>query len=138
MLSSSSEDATGTGTHEAYQPDLAGYGIDAGGMDDMSEAVSYELPQAEELLSLRPLLVRSGTEPHLKDWQQRHERAQTVQCDRERTEELSLLAKEFSFMAQMYAEVICVERDLPVTEKTIKPATQLGGVVSRRGTCVRL
>jgi hypothetical protein len=139
LSSSSSEDDTGT--HESYQPDLTGYaastmegaivGYELAGASD---SISYELPPenpSSPTPGTRPLLVRQGTglgEPHVKDWQRRHESAQLVTCDRHRIEALSLLAQEFSFMAQMYAEVICVERDLPVAEKTIKPATQMGGV----------
>jgi hypothetical protein len=48
-------------------------------------------------------------------------------CSKTLNNKLDNLMREFAFVCRLYAEVICVERDLPVSQKTVKPA-ELGGV----------
>ena len=63
-----------------------------------------------------------------KDWYRRLQDIKGAAIDdRERLKRMHLLTKDFLFVATLYAETIVAEKNLPVSEKTIKPAS-LGGV----------
>jgi hypothetical protein len=129
MSDSSSSSLLGGGEEQLsyqglmYSPDMGGYEMDV----DLSRSQHFVLPPEKEDEQERVVLQKSAEDIVQKNWVERMHMCYNMRDDRARLEEMSLLTKDFNFIARLYAEVIISEKDLPIAEKTIKPAV-LGGV----------
>lgn len=60
-------------------------------------------------------------------WQVRLEACLENPDDRERAQEMQIMSMEFVSTANLYGQVIIAEKDLPDSQKTVKPSFLLGG-----------
>ncbi len=130
---------------ESYEPNMVGYSSSSDGGYGLA---GYELDGASNDGSetwIDPLklfeklsLSSDGGRNSNRSWQDKLLDAlalRSLENKKTAADKLDLLCMEFHVVCELYAELIILERSLPVDKKTLKPMSSLGGVAGGEKYC---